>query len=159
MELLTRLLRLVDYWDWANRRSAASIEATPTVGEPARRWLAHVVEAERIWLLRVQGNTPPAQDFWPDVPLAAIAEAARANRATWREELTARAPDRLDEPIDYRNSRGEPFATPVSDIVLHVTVHGDHHRGQIAAAVRQAGGEPANTDYITFTREVPQDGS
>lgn len=157
MDLLTRLSYLVVYWEWGNARSLAAIEATPAVGDDARRWLAHVVEAERIWLLRVQGNTPPTQDFWPDLPLAAIADAAQANRAAWREELTARAPDRLEEPIDYRNSRGEPFATPVSDIVLHVTVHGDHHRGQIAAAVRRAGGEPANTDYITFTREVPRD--
>lgn len=158
MDLPTRLSRLVDYWEWANSRSLASLAATPEAGDIARRWLAHVVESERIWLLRVQGITPSAQDFWPDLTPAAIAEAATANRTAWREELAARAPDRLDEPIDYRNSRGEAFATPVSDIVLHVTVHGDHHRGQIAAAVRQAGGEPANTDYITFTREVPRDG-
>lgn len=155
MDLLTRLSYQVDYWEWGNARSLASLEATPELGDDARRWLAHVVEAERIWLLRVQGNTPPTQDFWPDLEPAVIAEAARTNRAAWREELTTRAPDRLEEPIDYRNSRGEPFATPVNDIVLHVTVHGDHHRGQIAAAVRRAGGEPANTDYITFTREVP----
>jgi uncharacterized damage-inducible protein DinB len=31
-------------------------------------------------------------------------------------------------------------------------VHGGYHRGQIAAAVREAGGEPAYTDFIHAVR-------
>jgi uncharacterized damage-inducible protein DinB len=42
----------------------------------------------------------------------------------------------------------------VEDVLLHVALHGSYHRGQIAAAVRAAGGEPVNTDFVTWTREV-----
>ena len=65
----------------------------------------------------------------------------------------------LEEPlvdrasVRYRNSRGEEFHTPVGDLLTHVLMHGAYHRGQIAASVRRAGGEPAATDYIAFTRE------
>jgi uncharacterized damage-inducible protein DinB len=40
----------------------------------------------------------------------------------------------------------------VGEIITHVTMHGGHHRGQIARALRQAGREPPYTDYIQFSR-------
>jgi uncharacterized damage-inducible protein DinB len=40
----------------------------------------------------------------------------------------------------------------VGEIITHVTMHGGHHRGQIARALRQAGCEPPYTDYIQFSR-------
>jgi len=39
-----------------------------------------------------------------------------------------------------------------------VALHGSYHRGQVAAAVRAAGGEPVNTDYITYVRELAGEG-
>jgi len=35
---------------------------------------------------------------------------------------------------------------------MHVALHSVYHRGQAASFVRTGGGEPLNTDYITFTR-------
>jgi uncharacterized damage-inducible protein DinB len=45
------------------------------------------------------------------------------------------------------------FQTPIKDLLMHVALHGSYHRGQIAQALRLAGGEPVNTDFITFVRE------
>jgi uncharacterized damage-inducible protein DinB len=36
--------------------------------------------------------------------------------------------------------------------LMHVALHGAYHRGQIAQVIRQGGGEPVNTDFITFQR-------
>lgn len=52
----------------------------------------------------------------------------------------------------YTNSRGEAFETPIEEILRHVAFHGGYHRGQVAAAVRAAGGTPINTDYIVYYR-------
>jgi uncharacterized damage-inducible protein DinB len=56
--------------------------------------------------------------------------------------------------VAYRTSRGEPFTTRLEDILAHVVLHGAHHRGQIALRVREAGGDPAGTDYITYVRRA-----
>ena len=38
------------------------------------------------------------------------------------------------------------------DILSHVLRHSHYHRGQIASAVREAGGTPAYTDFIHAVR-------
>jgi uncharacterized damage-inducible protein DinB len=54
--------------------------------------------------------------------------------------------------ITYKNSKGESWKSTVEDVLTHITIHGAYHRGQIATAVRAAGGEPPYTDYIQGTR-------
>ena len=58
----------------------------------------------------------------------------------------------LDEVFDYKNLKGEPFSSPLVQILDHLVFHGAYHRGQIAAQVRAEGGTPILTDYIQFTR-------
>ena len=67
-------------------------------------------------------------------------------------------PDGLVYTVTYQNSKGATFETPVGEVLMHVFSHGVYHRGQIALALRQAGAEPINTDYITFVREAPSFG-
>jgi uncharacterized damage-inducible protein DinB len=61
----------------------------------------------------------------------------------------------LERTVHYRNSAGAEFDTKISDILLHVALHGSYHRGKVAAALRHAGAQPAATDYIGFVRGVP----
>lgn len=51
--------------------------------------------------------------------------------------------------------RGERYETPRGEVLLRVFLHGEHHRGQIARAVREAGREPVNADFIQSGRERP----
>ncbi len=60
----------------------------------------------------------------------------------------------LPEPIVYRNQTGKEFSTARGDVLTHLLMHGGYHRGQIARALRQAGHEPVNTDYITWVRDT-----
>jgi uncharacterized damage-inducible protein DinB len=69
------------------------------------------------------------------------------------EQLLTTADDNaLSRIVDYRNSAGRDYRSPVGEIITHVAMHGGHHRGQIARALRQAGREPPYTDYIQFSR-------
>lgn len=54
-------------------------------------------------------------------------------------------------PVSYRNVAGEPFATPLGDILLHVMLHAQYHRGKANAALRVAG-RAAAVDYILWHR-------
>jgi uncharacterized damage-inducible protein DinB len=57
--------------------------------------------------------------------------------------------------IGYTNSAGRSFVTPVGDILLHVALHGQYHRGKVNLLLRQAELEPAPVDFIGFVRGVP----
>ena len=89
--------------------------------------------------------------MWPEITVAesrAIAE----RHADLFDEIVAGGGDGLDQTVPYRNSAGRDFRNSVRDIVIHVTMHGSYHRGQIARLVRASGGEPPYTDYIQYRR-------
>lgn len=115
---------------------------------------AHVLGAELVWLGRVEG-VGQSVAVWPSTNLAGctqLASRARTRYEAFLETLTASALPRL---VHYTNSAGQTFDTPLEDILLHVALHGSYHRGQIALLLRDAGAEPAPTDYIALVRGVP----
>ncbi len=63
------------------------------------------------------------------------------------------APGSLDDKVEYRNSKGEPWSSRVEDILIHVLFHSAYHRGQIALQMRTSGMEPAYTDFIHAVRQ------
>jgi uncharacterized damage-inducible protein DinB len=62
----------------------------------------------------------------------------------------------LDQPLEYRTTAGKSFQNTPRQILTHVAFHGQHHRGQIAAYMREAGATPAVTDLIAHYREAQQ---
>ncbi len=144
--------RLLDHAHWANARTLASLQA----GDPpahAVRLFAHVLTTEQIYHGRLSGLDPWPQDFWPDLALAACASLVPANRDRYRRFLDEHTEEDLRRRVRYRNSRGIVYHTPIADLLTHLMLHGEHHRGQIAQALRQSGGQPPVTDFIAFVRE------
>ena len=145
--------RLLDHAHWANARTLAVLQA----GDPpphAVRLLAHVLTTEQIYHARISGLDPWPQDFWPDLALAACASLVPANRDRYRRFLDEHTDEDLRRRVRYRNSRGIVYHTPIADLLTHLMLHGEHHRGQIAQALRQSGGQPPVTDFIAFVREM-----
>lgn len=52
----------------------------------------------------------------------------------------------------YTNSKGDEFKYSVGDILTHVALHGQYHRGQINSRLRAMGVEPVSVDYIIFAK-------
>lgn len=144
-QLLERLLR---YDVWANRETLQSLHQGIV---PARslRWMAHIIGAEFLWLDRIDGH-PASLPVWPNLTLDQCAE--RLGQLSGLLPRAARA-DQLTRAVRYTNSKGEPWTSSVEEILTHVTVHSAYHRGQIASDVREAGEEPAYTDYIHAVRQ------
>ncbi|HEU0299893.1 MAG TPA: DinB family protein [Longimicrobium sp.] len=148
------LERLFRHMAWADQRVLALLAAIPDDPQPEpRRLFSHVLAAERVWLLRLRGEDSVVQPIWPMYSLEELAELARRNREEYARYLEGCGDDALAAEVEYRNTQGTEFRTAVSDVLLQVFLHGAYHRGQIAAAVRGAGREPVNTDFITFARE------
>lgn len=145
------LERLVRHLAWADARILRLLNDSPGARRPeVMRLYSHVLGAERVWLLRTQGADAAGQPVWPSLALVEMNAMAAANAVGYTRLLAQADPG---AEVAYTNTQGAAFRTRVDDILLHVAMHGAYHRGQIAAALRAAGEEPVNTDYITFVRE------
>ncbi|KRE30931.1 DinB family protein [Paenibacillus sp. Soil522] len=145
---------LFAHMDWANRRLIETLRAAPAdeVIKAAKLFL-HVLQAESIWLTRLRGESSEGLSIWGDNADPAACDALiEANGNGFRAWLDALPEDWLDKPIAYRSQAGVPFETFARDILIHVALHGQYHRGQINAALRAGEFEPAAVDYILFAR-------
>ena len=139
-------------WDaWANRETLASLRRT--AAPAAVRWMAHIAGAELLWLGRLT-DEPSEVAVWPELDLDGVGALLVGLDSSWLSYLESLSDNNeLEEPVGYRNSRGEFWTSTVGDILTHVVTHSAYHRGQIASAVRSAGGEPAYTDFIHAIRK------
>lgn len=145
------LERLVRHLAWADARILRLLNTSPGARRPeVMRLFSHVLAAERVWLLRMQGADGVGQPLWPSLALVEMNAMAAANALGYTRLLAGLDPE---AEIAYTDTRGAAHRTPVHDVLLQVTTHGAYHRGQIAAALRAAGQEPVSTDYIVFARE------
>lgn len=147
---IARFRQLLEHDAWANAAALASVGAGPAPAS-ARAWMAHIVGAEHLWLARLH-QRPPEMPVWPDLDLETCAARLTDLASEWTQFLQSLDEDALADGVAYRNSKGEFWTSTVADILTHVVLHAAYHRGQVAAAVREAGGEPAYTDFIHAVR-------
>jgi len=154
MEHLNFIRQLFDYDYWANNEALASLSTVGGDAEKPRKFFSHVLGAQRIWLGRFASPEPPSAEPWPvlsaDECRAAIEEVHQSCTALL-ENLT---PEKIGGNLAYRNLKGVEFQTPIRDVLMHLILHSVYHRGQVAAAVREAGRKPAATDYMVYVRRM-----
>lgn len=150
------LVRLIEHMRWADDRVADALAAScdaerANPDAEALRLFGHIASVEHLWYARIHGRTP-TYPVWPDFTLDVARAVAAEHASLFGELLAAHDEAQLERSVSYTNSAGKAFQNSISDIVMHTTVHGEHHRGQIARLLRAAGHEPAYTDYIQFAR-------
>ncbi len=153
MDTLNHFREFFDYDHWANREALASLASLePGKSECPLQLLGHVIGAERLWLQRFDTAAPSALP-WPAITGDEAGPAIDEIYAQWRVTLDRMEREGLDRDLSYRNTKGVEFKTPIRDVLTHLVMHSAYHRGQLAAAVRAAGGKPAATDYVAWVRK------
>jgi uncharacterized damage-inducible protein DinB len=90
--------------------------------------------------------------IWSQVDIENCAELIKQNEESFTAYFTHLANTDLDKIITYKNSKGREFKYSIRDILTHVALHGQYHRGQINSRLRAVGIEPVTIDFITFVR-------
>lgn len=141
---------LLEYDKWANQKIFKSIQQVKSYDHRSemQKLFAHLLAAQKIWMDRITGK-PTELGIWPDLTLQEIEKLLNENP----DQLKALISEK-DETISYRNSKGEQFQNSVEHILVHLTIHGQHHRAQIAKLLRTAGITPPGTDFIFFIRTI-----
>ena len=146
--------KLFEYDYWADSETLASLKTVPGGVEKARKAICHIIGAQRIWLSRFASPAPPTVQPWPDLTLEECGAAIEDLRQQWHGILEVLTPEKLAGDLTYLSLKGTENKTPVQDVLMHLVLHSAYHRGQVAAAVREAGGKPATTDYAVYLRSA-----
>ena len=154
MSAAEQIRRLWEHAAWADQRLLDALRAAPEPPAAALREYAHVLGAAEVWLARLEQRAPRAA-VWPEAPLADAAALGEHVRDGYARYLSRLQDDDLPRAVAYTNSAGQHFATPAGDMLLHVALHGQYHRGRVNLLLRQAGLDPAPSDFIAFARGVP----
>jgi uncharacterized damage-inducible protein DinB len=155
------LARLIDQMFDANRAMIEYLRSLEVPSSELMRLASHILQAEEVWLCRIQGRQSPPNAFTP-VPLERMAADNEANYAGYKALLQATDGDKQSSDdtaftrrIAYKTFDGAAGDGSMADIILHVITHGYHHRGQMAAFCSQKQMKPfANTAYIVYTRRL-----
>jgi uncharacterized damage-inducible protein DinB len=147
------LRRLGEHGSWADARLLAAAEAATSDCSVVLRELAHVRGAQEIWIARIEGRQPTLP-VWPTMTLAEIGHAGQSLDTRLSTLLGALAPADLARDVRYATTSGQEFQTPLGDILVHLLMHGQYHRGKANAALRAIGVEPASVDFIAWQREL-----
>jgi len=151
---LDTVVRLWRHAEWADAAVLAALDRVPEPPADALREYAHVIGAEEVWLARIEGRAPRIP-VWPAVERAALPALAAQLRDGYARLLATLDEAALAQTVPYTNSAGQAFETPIGDILLHVALHGQYHRGKVNLLLRQAHAEPAPVDFIAFVRGAP----
>jgi len=153
-------LRLqLDYSAWATQRLLDVAVTLPpdaltrdfqTADRCVLDTLAHIYAGDRMWLALWEGK-PRATFVDPeDRDLAVLRTEWPALHQRWARRLRDCRDADVAETIAFTDMRGQPFAKPVWQIVLHVVNHGTHHRGQVSGFLRAMGRTPPPLDLMEY---------
>jgi uncharacterized damage-inducible protein DinB len=156
---------LAQHSAWANRRlhrACGSLSAAEYLRERAATFgslhatLNHILVVDRIWVARIEGRTPPPLDenqiLYPD--LIGLRVACLAEDERLRHLVAGLSEAMLDQPLYYRDRRGDRHETPLRLALAHLFDHHARCRGEALALLSQAGIRTPSLDLLAFLRNA-----
>ncbi|MBV7505386.1 damage-inducible protein DinB [Bacillus sp. sid0103] len=143
---------MYEHLNWSNQRILETLENMEGENKQVTNLFSHILLAEQVWFTRLIGSDSSNLPIWAEVHLETCSELANRNNQNFKGFLTGLTNPALEKIVSYRNSKGIEFNNSVRDILTHVALHGQYHRGQINLLLRANDTEPVNVDFITFKR-------
>src|SRR4051812_38037141 len=137
---VAQIARLFEHLAWADVELGRAV-TRPDAPADAIREYAHVVGTAEVWLSRIQ-HRAAAVEVWPALAAAEVLDLAPRVAAAFKQMISTLNDSTLDAPVKYTNTRGQTFVTSLGDILLHVAMHGQYHRGKVNQMLRASGAEP-----------------
>ncbi len=149
MNPLDDLIRRFDCHFWATAELVTALGDNERHAK-ARGYLAHALVADELWLQRIKGLSRTDRVLFPAIPTADIRTGLNTDKSKYAAFLPSMD---LSATIAYTTTSGIRYENTIGDILNHVLLHGMYHRGQAAAALREAGTTSPPTDFIAWVRQ------
>ena len=144
---MNQLPKLVAHCTWANQAWLQFIVDKAAADDWLLRRLSHIMLGERAWFQRIHGQEP-GRDIWALLSVLQLEQLSAEHERIFAELLDGE----LARVVSFQRFTGERYQSPVGDILLHLALHGAHHRGQMATHSSTIGIAPINTDFIEYCR-------
>ena len=109
--------------------------------------ISHNLNAHQIWNARINDK-----EIFDAFKNHSLIECKILEQRNFLDSLEILDNYKLDNVINYSNSKGQKFNNSIQEILYHVANHHSHHRGQIISDLREVGIVPITSDYIFFKR-------
>jgi len=137
--------RLTEYSCWANAVWIDFIEKVGPSDEFLLKRMSHILLGEDAWFQRM-AHVAVERNVWSILTFEQMRERLAQHRDVYDSLLRSD----LSRVVEYVRFTGERYASPISDILVHLSHHGAHHRAQMATHLSAQGVTPINTDFIQF---------
>lgn len=128
------------------------------------RILDHIHVVDRIFQHHLQGRPhtfkAPRSEALPD--FASLAAGVKEVDDWYASYVQSLRDGEHEQPIDFVFTHGRPERMSRGEILLHVCLHGNYHRGNAGALLQLRGLTPGRdgiTDYLQETRPLPLTGT
>jgi uncharacterized damage-inducible protein DinB len=148
---LERLGLLYGYDLWANRRVLESVRKASERGD-CLRLFGHLLAAQEIWLARLWAQDSSGVKLWAEHGVEDCEAAMERLAGEMRAYLEAASGESVAREISYRTQDGTELRNTPLDILTHLSLHGQHHRGQIIWELRKLGQDVVSADMIFYLR-------
>jgi uncharacterized damage-inducible protein DinB len=120
------------------------------------RILDHIHVVDRIFQHHLQGLPHPYRaPRSEEIPkLEALADSARDVDDWYVTYVDQMAASDFEQPVDFVFTSGKPARMRRGEILLHVCLHGNYHRGNAGAVLQLKGITPSRdsiTDFLEYT--------
>ena len=156
-----RYRRWFEYEKNSHAKVLASLAAVPAglrtseTFEKAIKLFGHIIAARWLWLYRLGIAAQPPQEVFPsNLALEELQRRLSEVESAWSAYLASLDDAAVAREFEYRSLEGDWYRNSVEDILTQLFGHSLNHRGQIASLIRSLGCEPAETDFIFWTRQA-----
>ena len=130
MNPLVLIRQLLQHAAWANEKVLDALRRAGGEHPEAWREYAHVLGAEEVWLSRLEGREKRV-GVWPTFTADEAERFGRTLAAEYEALLVRMQEEDLERAVSYVTTDGRSFTSAVSDILVHIALHGQYHRGKI----------------------------
>lgn len=149
--MIDHLRDLMAHAEWANAVFFHTWGKSPArEHEEMRRRVRHVVGVQAGFLAVLHGESSA---FDPDAPLPSFDELrvrAAAGHAGLRTFVASLDVASAERTVQIPWFPDPPCVIRVSEALVQVAMHTQHHRGQLMTRLKDFGGEPKNVDWIIW---------
>jgi uncharacterized damage-inducible protein DinB len=137
---------------WASERIAQTLVQLNWVPVKAKEIFDHIVAAHANWYARIIDQEPQLPTWRANLDVQEYGKWLNEFHEKWNEMLSSE-PEDLARVIHYKNASGQVFQNSIYEILTHLTLHSQYHRGQITTIMRDLVDTPPSTDMIVYLRE------
>lgn len=143
-----QLLTMVDHQAWADDRLCNALIGLNGIHEKSKKLFDHILAAQHVWISRIE-QKPAELEVWPVLAYESWPSYIRSHHQMLTEIIQN---NRLREMVTYQNTAGQQFSNSVAEILMHLTLHSQYHRGQVISYSLEKFEKAPVVDMIAYLR-------